>query len=112
MTLLLTVGTYILLWSPYWFLSLVVVDTTPLLDALPCIADVPWYVIDYRLTAVTWLMYTSLSVNPLVYGLMNRVLRSEIKAKMRSVGRYLSRCVSHAPAANGEHGAGTPENFW
>lgn len=107
-TLILTTGTYIALWSPYWLLKMVVViQHEDLCDALQ------WGVANDGWMVVTWLMYVSISINPLLYGLLNRAIRLEIKRKLQMTRRIWScPCRTTEPANNEDGRVCEPENFW
>ncbi|XP_057375058.1 probable G-protein coupled receptor [Daphnia carinata] len=107
-TLILTTGTYIVLWSPYWLLKMVVViQHEDLCDALL------WGVTNDGWMVVTWLMYVSISINPLLYGLLNRAIRLEIKRKLQMTRRLWScNCGTTEPANNEDARVCEPENFW
>ena len=113
-TLILTTGACITLWSPYFWLhsyySMKDHHNSLCEDELLC-DGVPWYLADGGSTTVTWLMYVSISTNPLLYGLLNQEIRSETKRKLARL--CLPRCYTRTEIANHEgNGAGEPENFW
>ncbi len=108
-TLVLTIGSYIVLWSPYWVLNVI-----PIVHHEDFLCDaVPWYITNNGSIAVTWLMYASISINPLLYGLLNRAIRTEIKGKMQMTRRFLFCKNTQTVSENrGEHEANAAENFW
>jgi len=105
-TLVLTIGSYIVLWSPYWVLNMI-----PIFHHEDFLCDaVPWYITNNGSITVTWLMYASISINPLLYGLLNRAIRTEIKGKMQMTRQFLFCKNTQIEAANRE--ANAAENFW
>lgn len=108
-TLVLTIGSYIVLWSPYWILNVI-----PIVHHEDFLCDaVPWYITNNGSITVTWLMYASISINPLLYGLLNRAIRTEIKGKMQMTKHFLFCKNTQTESANREeHGANAAENFW
>jgi hypothetical protein len=107
-TLLLTIGSYIVLWSPYWVFNMI-----PIVHHEDLQCDAVWYILNNGSITVTWLLYSSISFNPLLYGLLNRAIRTEIKGKLQMTKQFLSCKNSQTEATNQEvHGANAAENFW
>lgn len=113
-TLILTTGIYVTLWSPYWMFYLIKDRFHPHSSFEENLCDgVGWYVADHGSTTVTWLMYLSISINPLLYGIMNRAVRLETKRKLQMTRRFLlCYCMRTETANEEQNGAGQPENFW
>lgn len=111
-TSIVTVGLYFFLWSPYWFLPLVLHWLYPHAST-SSITTFPVYVIHGRFTVVTWLMYTSISINPLLYSLLDRTVRSEIRRQFKRFKQRISTCQrsSEIPADPLSSAASSPENF-
>lgn len=113
-TLLLTVGTYIALWSPYWWMPVVVLSMHQAQDDRPFCSNIPLYVMDDKAAVFTWLMYASICINPLLYGLLDRTVRSEIMRRWRKLhsccnGRWTPPTDQHPHQDLSQTG---PENFW
>lgn len=105
-TLVLTIGSYIVLWSPYWILNMI-----PIVHHEDLQCDAVWYTNNGSITA-TWLMYASISINPLLYGLLNRAIRTEVKGRIQMTKQFLSCKNTQTEATNQEHEANAAENFW
>lgn len=109
MTLILTITTYVALWSPYWLSKMLVFVH---FEERECDA-LDWYYANNGTIVTTWLMYASISINPLLYGLLNRAIRLEIKRKLQMAGRIWSCfCGTTEPANQEDARASEPENFW
>lgn len=108
-TLMLTIGTYIGLWSPYW--TFYAVNELHYFEK-PTNDAIPLYSTNNASAAVTWLMYTSIIINPLLYGLLNRAVRSEFKRKMQILRRLLPSCIRRTQTDNQQGAEENEENFW
>ncbi|XP_070578675.1 G-protein coupled receptor 61-like [Ptychodera flava] len=89
-TLLLIVGTFLLLWSPYFAVNIHGIIYRQIGDAL----------IWERVT--TWIAYCSFAVNPYVYGWLNKLLRQELIKTFRNCSRCRENATSDAEEQIGE----------
>lgn len=120
-TLLLTVGLYVVLWSPYWCYPLIhylknpVQNTSPVspigFKPNPCTPTIP-YILNEGSTVMTWLMFASISIHPLLYSLLDRTVRSEIQRKAKGVRFRARRNRPTSTLRQQSNVTRNPESFW
>ena len=108
-TLVLICGTYMVCWSPYSISHLT--SNLRFEEFRPC-TFLPIYVRDNNVTVVAWLMYTAMVINPLLYGLLNRAIRTEIRCKIRAFCLHLSRYGQPTTGNEELDDDQVAENFW